>query len=138
MKRLLFFCTCLVLFLTACEDRDIPNMNGMWQLKTIEQADRTTIAIDTIYYSFQRQAIFSYTRLTTDNWGHESTYVLYGYVDYPSEDKMHILIDSRFDHPSYHDMLLWKGQEVEYNIISLSSKELILGYNDEKYYFTKF
>ncbi|MDL2223377.1 lipocalin-like domain-containing protein [Bacteroidales bacterium OttesenSCG-928-M11] len=138
MKLKLFFpfTLLIVIIFSSCVDNDIPNMNGMWQLKTIENKDNLISKVDTIYYSFQRQRIFSYTVLTTNEIGQEQAWVAYGYVDYPSSEEMHIVIDEAFSNST--NSLLWKAMEVNYEIIHLSSKKMTLKYGEEIYSFIKF
>ena len=137
IKKILFFLG-IVSLLYACVDNDIPNPNGMWQLKTIEDEAGHKHSVDTIFYSFQRQLIFSYTLLTKNELGKEIAEVIYGYADYPDSKTMHIKVDKSYDRPGRTELLLWKDSEVIYEIIKLNSKEMILGYGEEKYFFIKF
>lgn len=136
MKSQFYLCFFLLVFVVSCVDRDIPNMNGMWQLKTIEGVDNSIRPVDTIYYSFQRQRIFSYTILKTNEIGHEEAWVAYGYVDYPDSERMRIVMDKAYE--GAISALLWKDMEVEYEILHLGSKKMVLGYQGERYSFVKF
>lgn len=131
---LLFYCP----FFSSCLDSDLPNVDGMWQLKTIQDENGNSRAVDTIFYSFQRQKIFSYTLLTKNAIDQDIARVFYGYVYFPAEDTLHIQLDKSYDRPDIHDLLLWKGSEAKYNIIKLSSKELILKQDQETYSLKKF
>ena len=137
IKKILFFFSIVCSFY-ACVDNDIPNANGMWQLKTIEDKSGNKNSVDTIFYSFQRQVIFSYTLLTKNEIGQDFAEVIYGYADYPDSKTMRIKIDKSYDKPSKTELLLWKNSEVIYEIIKLNSKEMILGYEEERYSFIKF
>ncbi|MDR0864699.1 MAG: lipocalin-like domain-containing protein [Candidatus Symbiothrix sp.] len=138
MKNYLFGGILILAFLTACQDADLPKVNGMWQLKTIQEKDHTTQAVDTVYFSFQRQAIFSYTLLNGDTSKPNSTVIIYGYVDFPAENKMHIQLDKNNLNGYHTSRVLWKGEQVTYDILKLNSKELILGQEGTRYHFIKF
>ncbi|MDL2323448.1 lipocalin-like domain-containing protein [Bacteroidales bacterium OttesenSCG-928-A17] len=133
----LIFITIWALCAFSCVDNDIPNTNGMWQLKTIEDKEGIIHPVDTIYYSFQRQCVFSYTSLEKNELGHEKAWVRYGYVDFPNDKLMHIKMDQGNDEATLNS-LPWKGMEVEYEILHLSSKKMTLGFEGETYSFIKF
>lgn len=136
MKKILLGIIFLALF-TACDDGDMPGIDGMWQLKTIEDtATHQTQPVDTIYFAFQRQAIFSYTVLhEKENKPATATYI-YGYIDFPDNDHLHIQLDKSYE--SRKGDVLWKDTSVTYDIIQLNSKHLILSQNGSVYYFNKF
>jgi hypothetical protein len=141
MKKQWLWGILLVPLLISCLDFDLPRVNGMWQLKTIQDENANVQVVDTIYYSFQRQAIFSYTILNGDISKPYSTVVIHGYVDFPDQDKLHIQIDKLIA-PGYlaylEDKILWNGMETDYDIVKLNSKEMILGQNGKLYKFIKF
>lgn len=126
------------LFMASCADDDLPNMNGMWQLNTIEKADGTVQSLDSVYYSFQKQTLFSYTALFTNELGHEDHWEVYGYIEYPDDNTLYIILDKSYHDQGIIDRLPWKAIEVEYRIISLKSKKMVLGYGDDVYTFTKY
>jgi hypothetical protein len=119
-------------------DRDLPDVDGMWQLKTIESSTGQIRTVDTMYYSFQAQKLFSFTELTADPSKNQLISILYGYVDFPSKDRMVIRLD-----PAYKELshLLPSGSEsTSYFIQKLTSKEMILESEKERdiYRFIKF
>ncbi|GHT04089.1 hypothetical protein FACS189423_06250 [Bacteroidia bacterium] len=125
-----------LLFLISCLDPDLPHINGMWQLKTIADEGGNVQTVDTAFYSFQRQALFSYTLLNGNMNLPEPTQIVYGYIDFPAENKLHIQIDA-----NQYDLLFllpWHDQQVTYDILKLNSKELILGQDGTHYNFIKF
>jgi hypothetical protein len=133
MKQLLFIFASLLIF-AACSDGDKPVINGMWQLKTIEDNTHTHVqTVDTIFYAFQRQSIFSYTVLL-ENGGYPASNVIYGYIDFPDPDHLHILLDEKYQ--GYN--VLWQGIEVTYDIIRLDSKRMTLLSEGTYYYFNKY
>ncbi|MCL1937136.1 MAG: lipocalin-like domain-containing protein [Candidatus Azobacteroides sp.] len=139
MKKCLLLGIILIPFLISCLDANLPNVNGMWQLKTIQDENGETQKVDTIFYSFQRQAIFSCTILNGDTSNYsDPTVIVYGYIDFPAKDKLHIQLDKMYENLPYQEMVLWKGMQTEYDIVRLSSKELILRQDEKKYNFVKF
>ncbi|MDR0799490.1 MAG: lipocalin-like domain-containing protein [Dysgonamonadaceae bacterium] len=135
MKKLFFALTFSLLFFTTCLDRNLPDVNGMWQLKTIED-EQGSHAVDTIFYSFQRQAIFSYTVLyPPERWPMEKE-ILYGYIDFPASDQLHIQLD-----PRYHiikNLTLWKDTAVTYTIKELNTHRLVLSHSGVTYHFINY
>jgi hypothetical protein len=143
MKKLFFFIFVPFAFLGACSDGDMPAINGMWQLKSIEDANRTIQPIDTIFYAFQRQSIFSYTLLQEQENRPATSIVIYGFIDFPAHDRLHIQLDK--DAKYYKNALLpWNWGEkspendVIYDIVKLNSKNLILFHDKKTYYFVKY
>jgi hypothetical protein len=110
----------------------------MWQLKTIQSSNNEIQTVDTVYYSFQRQCIFSYTLLNGDTSKPNSTVVIYGFIDFPAENKLHIQIDKGMQYDYQISRLLWKGAEITYDIVKLNSKELILEEKGTRYNFINF
>jgi len=138
MKKHLLWGIILIPFFVSCLDVNLPNVNGMWQLKTIQDENGETQKVDTVFYCFQRQAIFSCTILKGDTSNYsDPTLIVYGYIDFPVKDKIHIQLDKMYE-GLYEEILLWKGMQTEYDIIRLNSKEMILGQDDKKYTFIKF
>ncbi|GHT42294.1 hypothetical protein FACS189437_10130 [Bacteroidia bacterium] len=138
MKKRWFPGIFLFFFLVSCLDPDLPHINGMWQLKTIVDEKGNVQAVDTIYYSFQRQAVFSYTVLNANPANPDPTELFYGYIDFPAENKLHILIDEKYIWEASLALMLWHDRQTTYDILKLNSKELILGQDGTQYNFIKF
>jgi hypothetical protein len=136
MQKYGFFGCLLLLIFASCLDPELPHINGMWQLKTITDSNNQISSVDTIYYSFQRQAIFSYTIINNNSDAPQTT-IIYGYIDFPDDDKLHILLDKSYQN-KYDKLLLWKGIETAYDIVKLNSKDMILKQDDKTYHFIKF
>lgn len=130
LKRITFL-TFLSIF-CSCTNSDLPNINGMWQLKSAKDTEGNIYNVDTIFYSFQRQSIFSYTLLENK----DTAIILYGYIDFPSNNLLHIKMDKKNGYSLNY--LPWKSEEITYEILKLSSSELILSCNDSIYNFKKF
>jgi hypothetical protein len=134
----------LALFLlSTCSDGNKPEINGMWQLKTIrDENNKHTQYFDTIFYAFQRQSIFSYTQLHEREGEAATSTIIYGYIDFPDNDHLHILPDKGYNNSI--QLLPWNwGKENPYNeathdIVQLDSKNLVLYYDNRTYSFIKY
>ncbi|MDR1763823.1 MAG: hypothetical protein LBR64_07745 [Dysgonamonadaceae bacterium] len=118
----------------ACNEEDTCSINGFWQLKTIETEGVEPAKIDTVFLGFQRGAIFSYTILHERENEPSTSDILFGYIDFPTADCLHLLMDGNYD----TGMMLWKDREITFDVLKLSTKQLILKnektvYNFEKY-----
>ena len=126
----------LICFLVSCIDRDLPNVDGMWQLKTIEDKTGHIQIVDTIYYSFQARRLFTVTQLNAGILQFEPVLVAYGYVDFPAEDRMVIRLDPAG--AIFFPFLPWSLEHTTYFIRKLSRKEMILENEGDTYRFIKF
>jgi hypothetical protein len=136
MKKYGYLSIALICSLISCINSDLPDVDGMWQLKTIEYADGRIQTVDTIFYSFQKQKLFSFTQLNAGNMQFEPVLIKYGYVEFPAKDRMLIYLDPThgIDFP-----LLPPGSEsVTYIIRKLTSKEMVLENEEDIYRFIKF
>jgi hypothetical protein len=120
----------------ACSDSDKSTINGMWQLKTIEDSLHHIQPVDTIFYAFQRQSIFSYTLLYEHENQPATCQIIYGYIDFPDPNRLHIQLDERFYNSARYT--LWQNTNVIYDIIHLDSKRLTLSKDRTFYYFNKY
>ncbi|MDR0733463.1 MAG: lipocalin-like domain-containing protein [Dysgonamonadaceae bacterium] len=132
MKQLLFAIFIPFLFLAACSDGDHPAINGMWQLKTIDDGNNRVQQVDTVFYAFQRQAVFSYTILPQE----ENKSPIYGYIDFPDRNRLHIQLDK--NHYYQAKLTLWNDTSVVYDIHRLDAKQLVLSHNGSVYRFSKY
>lgn len=134
MKNILITVVCLLAFCGCSNDID-DQMDGYWQLKTINEGGQVS-QIDTVFYAFQRKALFSYT-LTTQSDPNE-TIVTYGYIEYPSEKELLITIDQ---HNAFDDFLIyagWNSYEEKFTIESVNKKNLVLKNGNKTYFFKRF
>ena len=137
MTKHAFLSIILLGFFVSCINSDLPNVDGMWQLKTIEASSGHTQTVDTIYYSFQAQRLFTFTQLNTGPLQFETTYIMYGYVDFPDKDHLHIFLDPA--HVGLFPLMPWQMEDITYFIQKLTSKEMILeNQGDSIYRFIKF
>ena len=129
-KVLLFFCLLLPLLLISCNQLDQYKnykLDGMWQLKTVEDVDGNVFHVDTIYYSFHREVIFSLTVLKNPEFALSP---IYGYVDMPSADKVHVLIDDKSAGNDNFNRFLslsgWSSADIVFDIKKYNSSDLVL------------
>ena len=129
MKKVLFFYLLLPVLILSCDGIDqykSYKLDGMWQLKTVQDIDGNKIHVDTVYYSFQRETIFSFTVLNNS----KSASVIYGYVDMPSDDKVHVLIDDKSSGDDNFKRFLslsgWSAADVVFNIKKYNKSNLVL------------
>jgi hypothetical protein len=132
----------LLLLFGACSDGNKPEINGMWQLKTIQDENQNIRNFDTIFYSFQRQSIFSYTEVHEREGEAATSTIIYGYIDFPENDLLHIQLDKGYYGAAR--LLPWNWgkenplYEATHDILKLDSKNLILFYNKKTYSFIKY
>ena len=136
MKKHVLLSILLICFLVSCIDWNLPNVDGMWQLKTIEDKTGHIQTVDTIYYSFQAQRLFTVTQLNVGPMQFEPILILYGYVDFPAKDRMFIDLDT--SGVGWFSLLPWRLNDVTYFIRKLTSKEMILENVGDIYRFIKF
>jgi len=130
MKKILLYSILSVLLLISCELLDQYKnyrLDGMWQLKTVQDIDGSTTHVDTIYYSFQRGGVFSYTVLENPK---VTIYLIYGYVDRPSDDKVHVLIDNNAAGNDNFEWFLnhskWSAADIIFDIKKYDKSDLVL------------
>ena len=136
MKKHVLLSLFLLSFLVSCTDNNLPDVDGMWQLKTIEEKTGHIQPVDTIYYSFQAQKLFTFTRLNVGVSQFEPMCVAYGYVDFPTKNTMLIQMD--ISGAGFFSLLLWQSESVTYSIQKLTSKEMVLENEGDVYRFIKF
>ena len=104
MRKVLLYSMLSFLLLTSCESFKSYRLDGMWQLKTIEYEDGKIEPIDSVFYGFQRECVFSYIEVPRRSFS-----PFYGYIIEISKDdkKIHIEMDKRWSN-NYND---WKNNE---------------------------
>ena len=138
----------LIPLIFSCTDPSLPNIDGMWQLKTVENTEGKH-PVDTIFYSFQHQRLFSvtvlnadYTRLWSPN---DPTVVFSGYTHFSADNQLTldlnnpgVLYESNtIDHKKGDDwkFIPWATPNREKSSATLkiekhTSKQLILRHDD--------
>ncbi len=133
MKNLLSIILFSLLIFCSCEDDMQHKINGQWQLKTIEYNNGTTEKVDTIFYAFQKEAVFSFTLLENPN----STAISYGYLDFPSDNEIMITIDQNQMFPNFLEISRWESYEQIFQVDNVSSDQLVISDKEKKYIFNK-
>ena len=137
MKKNLFFGILSLLLLASCDNSKSYGLNidnyknypldGMWQLKTVKDANGNEDQVDTVYYSFHREAIFSFT--ITEN-SKSSLYPFYGYMDMPSNNKVHVLMNGISTEPDLIELFLslsgWSSADIIFDIEKYNQSNLVL------------
>jgi len=130
-KRILFCLTIILSGIYACSDDIEYQIEGMWQLQTIEE-NGITSPVDTVFYSFMKGKVFSYTILITP----DTARVFYGYIDALSEKEILINIDDK-----YFQRLKgnsdWEESQRVFGIESINSRKMILSSERKTYSFKK-
>ncbi len=135
--RYVLFLLTIVLMggLSSCSD-DIPyKLNGMWQLKTVEDASGAVLRVDSVYYCFQMEATFAYTVRRNEN--SSSTYS--GYLSFPSEEEVTITIEEK-DRNGFLAASDWNDYIETFTVRRVDGSRLVL-YSDTRqriYSFQKF
>ena len=126
MVKKLLYSTILMLVFVSCDNYKNYRLDGMWQLKTVREIDGKEVGVDTVFYSFQREAVFSYTLLDTQKF---ASYPFYGYVDMLSDSKIRILINNGSD-SSYTEWFLslsgWSSADIVFDIKNSNNTNLVL------------
>jgi hypothetical protein len=126
----------LILFLAACSDADIPAVDGLWQLNSIQANGRTT-PVDTLYFSFMlKRSEFSFITLHEHSLEAEQAETRYGYALFPSKNQIRIEMDKgqMYSPVSFP----WNALDVDFLILHLSRKKMTLQNDDTQYHLTKF
>jgi hypothetical protein len=147
MKKLILAYIVLFTLFASCADRNLPAVNGMWQLKTVQDGNNIQ-TIDTVFYGFQRQTIFSFTLLKENDNKPATAIYIYGYADYPDDKVIHIIIDenekNKLSVKENIPNLPWNWKktemafEVTYHVEKLNSKQMILSSDGKTYNFIKY
>ena len=142
MKKSIFLLLVTIIVFISCSDNIQHKMNGFWQLQEITHPDGTMFVMDSIFYAFQRETLFSFTVMNDA----ESSSISYGFIQYP--DPNHIIIAMDTTGLSQggmtnvdNDFLLrsgWNDYRDTFNI-KLNGKNLYLTDNyNKKYSFRKY
>ena len=126
-KIVLFFCLLMPVLLVSCDIYKNYELDGMWQLKTVQDIDGKVVQVDTVYYSFHREITFSFTVLENPK---QALYPFYGYIDMPSGNKVHVLIDNKWKDDNRIERFLrlsgWSSADVTFDIKKYNSSDLVL------------
>ncbi len=110
----------------GCKSDEEANLDGFWKVMSVELPNKTSIAVDSQFYGFERKYVFSFTRLVSAN----DAAISYGYVDYPEKGKVHIEMDKNHVEVDFAAKSKWKNTEATFTIKTLSGNQLILEKGD--------
>lgn len=110
----------------GCRPDEEANLDGLWKVVSIELPDKTSIAVDSQFYGFQRKYVFSFTRVISSS----NSAISYGYVDYPEKGKVHIQVDKNHIEGDFAAKSKWKNTEATFSINTLSGSRLVLEKGD--------
>ena len=87
----------------ACSNETSHKINGYWQLQHVTYPNGKIEFVDTVFYAFQNQAVFSFTTLINA----DSTSISYGYLDLPEENQIYIKMDLNHSDPDFLTLSGW-------------------------------
>ncbi|MDR1676499.1 MAG: lipocalin-like domain-containing protein [Tannerella sp.] len=121
---------CVLLTLTGCQKELMRQLQGKWQLKSVEQSGHV-YRVDTVWYNFQSEALFMYQiyHVDKDSFSH-----LYGYRNHPEENRVHLELIS-YPRPvgEFLPLTDWEDRQRTFTVEKINSKRLVL-YSDHKTY----
>lgn len=135
-KRTCYFVLLFLLassFFYSCDGGD-SKMNGYWKLTSIKLPDQTELAVDSQFYAFQKEEVFSFTRLLS---GKQSD-ICYGYADYPDKEHVHIVIDQNHTSLDFPTVSHWNSFDALFEIKTNTTGSLILEKGDTLFILKKF
>jgi len=141
MKKRLLYIVLLLLLFTACDKYKNYRLDGMWQLKTVVDVNGNENKVDTVFYSFQREVMFSVTILENPEFAKFPPF--YGYMDMLSDNKIHLVINNSADESNvawFLSLSGWSAADVTFDIKEYNGKNLVLfdSGNGKTYTFKKF
>lgn len=118
-----------VLFLVACSDKTDSDLQGKWQMQTVE-ANGSIQPVDTIFYNFQN-GLFQYQLV---NKAGEPGRSSFGYKTIKDDNQLLLELED----PSILPFTDWTEKERTFKIEKSSVKQLILESDGKRYSFRKF
>ena len=99
----------------------------MWQLKTVKDINGNETQIDTVFYCFHRETVFSFAVLENSK---SATYPFYGYVDMSSDNKVRVVINNISTEPEHIELFLsfsaWSSADIIFDIKNYNNTNLVL------------
>jgi hypothetical protein len=125
----------MLVALTGCQKELIRQLQGKWQLKTVEEAGQVS-NVDTVWYNFQSEALFMYQiyHVEKDSFSH-----MYGYKSHPEENTIHLELIS-YPRPVAEFLPLtdWESRSRTFTVKKINSKRLVLYSDNKTYEFVQF
>ena len=106
--------TAVLVILTwfACSDEMPYKIEGYWQLKQVSYPNGRVDLVDTVFYGFQKQTVFSFTTLENA----DSATISYGYLDFQGENKIRIQMDMNHSEPDFLTLSGWRSTDEIFSI----------------------
>jgi hypothetical protein len=126
---------CALVMLIGCQKEFSNQLQGKWQLKTVEQSGNVT-PIDTVWYNFQSESLFMYQvyRAETDAFIHQ-----YGYKTQPDENVIRLELTA-YPRPvnDFLPVTDWGEGTRTFVVKKINGKHLVLQCDDKTYRFARF
>jgi hypothetical protein len=127
MRTIIIFISC-IFALCSCEDYVYSDIEGQWQLRTIQHPNNTEHKIDSVFYSFKKD-VFRYLNKVRE----DSVVICFG--SYNINDKQ-LDIQIKTDTDKFSEN--WHNFERSFVITKYNSSEMQLNHNDTIYLFRKY
>ncbi len=121
----------LMLSMVACSDED-SQITGKWQLRQYEYPNGDVQKVDSVFYNFQK-GTFSAICINNSG-GYDTFFGRYALLS----DKISINLLDGYEGETFEKYLNWEDGVRVFTIINLTSKQLLLGYNDSLSVFRKY
>jgi hypothetical protein len=125
----------MLLAVTGCQKEVGEQLQGKWQLKTVEQSGRVT-SVDTVWYNFQSESLFMYQVY----WAERDSFVhQYGYKTQPGADVIRIEL-TNYPRPKgdFLPFTDWENEVRVFSVEKISGKRLVLQCENRTYHFIRF
>ena len=109
-KRLIVVFVALICY--SCSDEMSHTINGYWQLNQVTYPNGRIELVDTVFYAFQKQTVFSFTTLINA----DSTCISYGYIDLQEENRIRILMDLNHSDPDFLALSGWTSTDETFSV----------------------
>jgi len=123
------------LLFSGCENEISDQLQGKWQLKTVEEAGHLT-SVDTVWYNFQSESLFMYQIyhpvVDTFSW-------LYGYKTQPESNIIHLeFINWTVAKENFLPFTDWKEPARTFSVDKVNRKQLVLKSDEKTYIFDRY
>jgi hypothetical protein len=125
----------VLLTLTGCQKELSRQLQGKWQLKTVEQAGQVS-DVDTVWYNFQSEALFMYQIYHADK---DSFSHMYGYKSQPEENRILLELIS-YPRPvgEFLPLTDWEDRSRTFTVEKINGQRLVLHSDGKTYEFIRF
>lgn len=126
---------CVLLMQAGCQKELSRQLQGKWQLKTVEQSGQVS-SVDTVWYNFQSESLFMYQIYHA---GKDSFSHMYGYKSQPEENRILLELTS-YPRPVSEFLPLtdWEDRSRMFTVEKITGKRLVLHSDSKTYEFIRF